>query len=105
MLNPQQSRTHNRNNCAGNKCVASKAIDGDWKTGSLTTVGGVGTWWKAELEKTIKITNMLIYAGEYYFDQGYYQDFKIETGAYICVLSSTPGTYSPNSLIGNRPLY
>ena len=57
------------------------AIDGNNETRSITAANDNNAWWMAELEKSVRIVNISIMMGTYYFNQGRYNTFKVETGS------------------------
>ena len=78
LRNAAQSSTWFRKKCAGNKCKADSAIDGDISTGSVTQ-GSSFEWWSAELTNVTRIERILINANMYAFESGFYGRFKVET--------------------------
>ena len=79
MRHAQQSSTYGFYGCAGGKCTAEKALDDKLDTIAYTN-NDSPPWWSVEFETTVKIENILVYADEYNFNQGYFTNFKVETG-------------------------
>ena len=73
LQNPTQSTTVTTNNCAGNKCPASAAIDGDLTTVSVTGKWRVnGEWWQVEMMKTTLIDHIMIHPSGWAMSVGFY---------------------------------
>ena len=77
MINPTQSTTYTTDSCAGNVCIANKAIDGDLATQSVTRESQLESW-SAELEELSSITKILVYANSWALGAGKYSRFKVE---------------------------
>ena len=87
MFNPRQSSRYDYYGCKNKACVASMAIDGNNETRSITAANDNNSWWMAELDNTVRIVNISIIIGIYYFNQGRYNTFKVETGVYTLFCS------------------
>ena len=71
LQNPTQSSTNTGSNCAGNKCPASAAIDGDLATMSVTRHGSA-EWWQVEMMKTTLIDHIMIHPSGWAMSVGFY---------------------------------
>ena len=72
LQNPTQSSTNTKNDCAGNKCPASAAIDGDYDTQATTSDNKGDEWWQAEILKTARIDHIMIHTNYYAWVNGYF---------------------------------
>ena len=72
LQNPTQSSTEAMGNCAGNKCLASAAIDRDYDTVSVTVNYGNANWWQAEIMKTTQIDHVMIRTSDWAMGEGFF---------------------------------
>ena len=99
LTNAAQSSTYLLWGCAGNKCVAAKAIDGDYRTRSLTNEEA-NSWWHTEFKHTVTIERILIKFLWYYMKN--YKNLKVETRIKdndSWTLCNAPHTLEENSIV------
>ena len=65
------------------KCAASKALDGNKGTSSVTSYSnGQLSWWSAEFLEPTKIDEIRVWTHGWAVNNGYYNKFRVETRMY-----------------------